>query len=204
MDALDRLAARLAEILSAGGRGDPGRSVEIAEIFQTLVPYRRVRDEAGLDTAEDYELALLRLLAGERGYAKGDVAMQERITLELEEAVPDLTLYKAFARSRVTLVDGAIPSRASAGAAIPAAASGASPVSSSEGEVPRPTQRTVTSEPGERCRYCSQELPQGRRLTYCPHCGQNLTVLQCPACSTEMEMGWKFCVTCGRSAAAPA
>jgi hypothetical protein len=33
---------------------------------------------------------------------------------------------------------------------------------------------------------------------FCPHCGQNLTVVQCPACSAELEIGWKFCPTCGR------
>ncbi|MFL5578800.1 MAG: zinc ribbon domain-containing protein, partial [Gemmatimonadaceae bacterium] len=48
------------------------------------------------------------------------------------------------------------------------------------------------------CRYCGGTLPDGRRITYCPHCGQNLTVRQCPACSTELELGWRFCVTCGR------
>lgn len=50
------------------------------------------------------------------------------------------------------------------------------------------------------CRYCAGPLPEGRRITYCPHCGQNLTVRQCPACSTELEVGWRFCVTCGRQA----
>ena len=49
------------------------------------------------------------------------------------------------------------------------------------------------------CRYCGGALPVGRKVTFCPHCGQNLTVRHCPACSSELEIGWKFCVTCGRS-----
>jgi predicted amidophosphoribosyltransferase len=49
------------------------------------------------------------------------------------------------------------------------------------------------------CRYCGGVLPEGRRITFCPHCGQNLTIQHCPACSTELELGWKFCTTCGRS-----
>jgi hypothetical protein len=62
------------------------------------------------------------------------------------------------------------------------------------------SQRTTTAaEQGEKCRYCSGALPTGRNLTYCPHCGQDLTVHHCPACSTELEVGWKFCVTCGRN-----
>lgn len=52
---------------------------------------------------------------------------------------------------------------------------------------------------GGSCRYCSGALPEGRRIVFCPHCGQNLTIQHCPACSTELEMGWKFCTTCGRA-----
>jgi hypothetical protein len=41
-------------------------------------------------------------------------------------------------------------------------------------------------------------MPAGLSAMFCPHCGQNLTVTQCPACSAEPEIGWKFCPTCGR------
>jgi predicted RNA-binding Zn-ribbon protein involved in translation (DUF1610 family) len=51
---------------------------------------------------------------------------------------------------------------------------------------------------GGNCRYCNGALPSGRRTVFCPHCGQNLTIQRCPACGTELEMGWKFCITCGR------
>lgn len=50
------------------------------------------------------------------------------------------------------------------------------------------------------CRYCGGELPDGREVNFCPHCGQNLTVKQCPACGAEMEIDWRFCVICGRQA----
>jgi hypothetical protein len=53
---------------------------------------------------------------------------------------------------------------------------------------------------GERCRSCSGILPEGRSITFCPHCGQNLTTMNCPACGSELELGWKFCPTCGRPA----
>jgi predicted amidophosphoribosyltransferase len=48
------------------------------------------------------------------------------------------------------------------------------------------------------CRYCGGDLPAGRAITFCPHCGQNMTVMQCPACSAELEVDWHFCPTCGR------
>jgi predicted amidophosphoribosyltransferase len=63
-------------------------------------------------------------------------------------------------------------------------------------------QRVITVSAGGSCRYCGGALPEGRRITYCPHCGQNLTIQHCPACGTELEIGWKFCTTCGRSVAA--
>jgi hypothetical protein len=37
-------------------------------------------------------------------------------------------------------------------------------------------------------------------VRFCPHCGQDLSVLRCGACSAELEPGWKFCVACGRAA----
>jgi Double zinc ribbon len=60
--------------------------------------------------------------------------------------------------------------------------------------------QTIVPQSGEQCRYCSGALPAGRRITFCPHCGQNLTVINCMACGTELELGWKFCTTCGRQA----
>ena len=43
-------------------------------------------------------------------------------------------------------------------------------------------------------------LPGGRHISFCPHCGQDLTIAHCPACGSELERGWKFCVICGRGA----
>jgi Double zinc ribbon len=57
---------------------------------------------------------------------------------------------------------------------------------------------TIVPQVGDQCRYCSGSLPAGRRITFCPHCGQNLTIINCLACGTELELGWKFCTTCGR------
>ena len=50
------------------------------------------------------------------------------------------------------------------------------------------------------CHYCGSALPRGRAVTFCPYCGQDLTLRQCPACSAELDIGWHFCVSCGRRA----
>lgn len=72
--------------------------------------------------------------------------------------------------------------------------------------LPDPTS-TVAADVGAKlarpgCRYCGQQLPHGREVRFCPHCGQDLAVRRCGACSAELEPGWKFCVACGRAATA--
>jgi predicted RNA-binding Zn-ribbon protein involved in translation (DUF1610 family) len=67
---------------------------------------------------------------------------------------------------------------------------------------PSITPRPVVPQAGERCRSCNEVLPAGRAITFCPHCGQNVTTMNCPACGSELEVGWKFCPTCGRPAGA--
>ncbi len=57
---------------------------------------------------------------------------------------------------------------------------------------------TASVDRGGPCPFCTHALPAGRAVTFCPHCGMNVTVAQCPACSSEVEPGWHYCVTCGR------
>ena len=51
--------------------------------------------------------------------------------------------------------------------------------------------------------FVAANFRRAGKLTFCPHCGLNLTVRQCPACSTELDVNWRFCVTCGRGADVP-
>lgn len=69
------------------------------------------------------------------------------------------------------------------------------------GGISSPGTGSIVPNAGERCRSCDGELPEGRAITFCPHCGQNLTTMNCPACGSELELGWNFCPTCGRPAA---
>ena len=58
----------------------------------------------------------------------------------------------------------------------------------------RPTSRR---ESGFRCSYCGGRLPGSRPVNFCPHCGQNQSTTRCPECQSELELGWRHCVTCG-------
>jgi hypothetical protein len=198
-DPLDRLAAAIVRQLEG-----TGRETTVHAIIHTLVPYRRWRDALGVESAEEYELTVVRLLAGERGYAEVSNAVRAHCADELLKPAPDLAVYRAHRDEPVTVhrapaVSFPAPDRPSATRA-PAPVAPASPPQ--EPAVPVPSPRTMTAEDlGGHCRYCSKDLPAGCRLTFCPHCGQNLTTLRCPACSTELDLAWKFCVTCGRGLA---
>ena len=44
--------------------------IQLADIHQSLVPYRTHRGVLGVETNQDYEMVVLRFLSGERGYAR--------------------------------------------------------------------------------------------------------------------------------------
>lgn len=252
MDDLDRMHRRLVQNIRANFSDLLARPFEVAELYTTLVPYRHNRRELELETNQDYELALLRLLSGERGYLIGDPQMQADLRAEIESPNPDLTKFRAYSTTMVALApDGArtveppvVRRPGSGGTAAIAPGAGAPPPQAAMAErptlgvpelppaasranppappaappPPRAAAAPVNSAPaapppatlsatGQRsivasgsCRYCGGELPEGRNITFCPHCGQNLTVLNCPACGTELDVSWQFCTTCGRAA----
>ena len=101
-----------------------------------------------------------------------------------------------------TLATQPTPRRSGASSSGASAAPTPAPRGSAAPVPARPPQ-TVVPQTGEQCRYCNGALPTGRRITFCPHCGQNLTVVNCLACGTELELGWKYCTTCGRPVAIP-
>jgi hypothetical protein len=47
------------------------------------------------------------------------------------------------------------------------------------------------------CLYCGDLLPAGRAVRFCPHCGQRQTPPECPHCHSDVEPGWRHCVSCG-------
>lgn len=275
MDELDRLYRRLVQNIRAGFPELFTRGFEVSQLYQQIVPYRTNRRELGFDSNEEYELAVMQLLAGLRGYLVGDAELQKAMRTELASPNPDLAAFRVFATATVSLAPealralekrsaggdlGTVPSSLSpseqavlAGRAtesvevtgesttIPtreAAAPPPPPPAPRPPAVPPPAPARIVSAPppaparpplgasapprsatplaptappmaaprssphpataGEACRYCGGVLPDGRRVTFCPNCGHNLTVQHCPACSTELEVGWKFCITCGR------
>jgi len=237
MDELDRMFRRLVQNIRTGFPELLTRPFEVAQLYQQIIPYRLNRREIGLESAEEYELTLTKLLSGSRTLLLGDEEMQHALRAELESPNPDLTAFRAFATSMVSLAPDALraldaqpalrpptgpsgvvvaPRSASEQAAMAARATeevsvGArrAPEAAMPAKTqPAPSRRTpiaTDTSPSavdqNGCRYCGGTLPDGRDVIFCPHCGHNLTVKHCPACSAELELGWKYCITCGREVA---
>ncbi len=194
MDAVDRMFQVLVAALRKTNPALLTSPFTVADVHQHIIPYRHFRHELGLPSNHEYELTLMSLLSGERGYLDVDERLRDALRIELASSTPEPSRVRDFADAQVSLNVAALgdpghsaPAASSAAASKQAGASTATPVSS-------PSQGA-----GGTCRYCGGELPTGRALNYCPHCGQNLQVHHCPACGAELESGWRFCVACGKS-----
>jgi hypothetical protein len=229
MDELDLLFQRLVRAVRDQRPEYLSRPFEVSELI-AFVPYRAVRTEIGVETNEDYAHALTRLLAGERGYLFADDLLQDDLKAELASPNPDLEAHKAYLNARVSLAQERArllleqdtangltapmpptvnpappppPITPKAASPVRLTDSGPRPVARPTAGTPRPLDASADApahagRPG--CKYCGQPLPDGRDVQFCPHCGQNLKMSRCAACSAELEPGWKFCVACGRAA----
>lgn len=216
MDELDRMFRRLVHNVRSGFPDLLTQPFEVSILHTQLIPYRLNRRELGIDSAEEYELTLMRLLSGARGLLSGENDLQAAMKAELESPNPDLSAFRAWGTSLVSLSAAAVRSVDGEGAVTAGARTGGRqavlagrateelPAPLAPDSAPRQAQSAVVVPPAlarthaGSCRYCGGELPDGRDVHFCPHCGQNLTVKQCPACSTELEVEWQFCITCGR------
>lgn len=259
MDDLDRVFHRLVSNIRHRHPEYLTLPFTVQELYETLIPYRHHRRELGIETNQDYEIAVTRLLSGERDYLMADPEMRDKLEAELASPHFDTGAFREFALARVSLAPEAlrriraltVPTAETAAAAAEGA-SGAATGASSTSATPAP--RSAASEappaagavasgaavsgsptpagfsatfplssapsepaapepppaPGEipsianmsvpeGCPFCGGTLPEGRTVIYCPNCGNNLSVSRCPACGGELEKGWKFCVTCGRT-----
>lgn len=95
---------------------DPQRlrtAFQVAELYQTIIPYRTHRSRLGFDSNEDYEMAVLRLLAGEGSYASVDPPeAHDALAAEAAAVNPDPGIVREYAGAMVQLaraaVDGAL------------------------------------------------------------------------------------------------
>lgn len=227
MDNVDRMYRHLVRTVRSRFPQYLTQAFDVGELHQTVLPYRHHRRELGLETNEDYEITLTELLSGARDYLIVDDRMRDALKAQLASVNPDPSAFKQYANASVALSPAALRSLEAGpiealtprSMAVPASelptkptltprprtltpgVSGvATPRLSGSGPQPVPAMTSMVPAAGERCRACDQELPPERPITFCPHCGQNVTTMNCTACGSELELGWKFCPTCGRPA----
>ena len=200
MDALDRMFAVLVRNLRAKQPALLTGPISVADLHQQILPYRHFRRELGIETNQEYELVLMELLTGARGYLDVDERLRDELGKELASLSPEPSRVRDFADAQVSINPQAL---SKIPAPAPLAGDGAGGLDVRTGSDAReyaPPPGMVRAATGSRCRYCGGDLPSTRAMNYCPHCGQNLQVLNCPACGAEVEAGWKFCVVCGKTA----
>jgi hypothetical protein len=185
LDDLDRLAFRLSRTIRTQYPQLLAQGFTLGDLEERLLPFRDVRREMADGGTDAFETALLRLVAGDRGYLDAEPALQGACRSALAFPSPTLAMVRAWATSTLRLA----------------------PTSGDDADgcelFPAPSSWSLPDHAAETvahrcCRYCDNKLPQGRAITFCPHCGLDLTKRQCPACSTELDVHWRFCVTCGR------
>ncbi len=223
MDDLDRLAFRLARTIRQQYPQLQERGFTLADLEERLLLHREARREMADGGAAAWERTVLRLLSGERRYVHAPPEVQHASRQALDSPSPTLALVRQFSsaslwvgealstvgseRTSSSVEDASlssslsspeksqIGSHLSAGVRVPVEAASTLRADASGERAPR---RTTPC-----CRFCGGHLPDARRVTFCPHCGIDQTKRQCPACSTELDASWRFCVTCGRSADLP-
>lgn len=187
IDALERMFQVLVRTMRERHQPALTAPFTVGDLYQQILPFRHFRRELRLETNREYDLLLMELLTGARGFLDVDEQLRDVFSKEMHAASPDPARVRDFAEANVSLNAAAQKKVADAPAELRERRN--------SGVVRRPTPRPNVPA----CRYCAGELPDGRALNFCPHCGQNLQILNCPGCGAEVELGWKFCVSCGKS-----
>ena len=212
-----RLVANLAE-------SDPSRlhhPLPLEEVKGSIVPYRSNRRALHLESSEDYELILLRLCAGEGGFVRTEPEeARVQFVEEVRSPNPDLDVLGRF--ENVLLSLRSEPLARALGPEpdpdlpfAPAAPLPAPPLAGldlpeldpidpldelEQQDLVEAGDETATSADPQ-CLYCGGSLPGDRPVRYCPHCGQRQAPPECPQCHSEVEPGWRHCVSCGTALA---
>ncbi len=105
MDPLRRFARTLVQRLSET-QGGAHRAVSVEEVRSRLLPYRAYRSVLRLESVEEYDLVVLRLVGEEKGFVRTLPPLAaERCRAEAASAVPNLDLLDQLAE--VTIQIGA-------------------------------------------------------------------------------------------------
>lgn len=231
MTTLEPLFRLLVRTLSERQPARVHQPISINELMDSILPYRLVRRELSVDSAEDYETLLLRLCAGEGDFVQAEPATQAALDAELKKPLADLALLRVYGDTHLVLRTDPLltamddrpeeryappGSRTSPPPEAPEAAEQEEgpddawlpdPVFEANASVVTPRVPDVPDVPPAaadktqvRCPFCGGLLPPRMAINFCPHCGMGQDVGSCRACGADMDVGWRYCVSCGEEA----
>src|SRR5678816_15033 len=103
MDDVERMYRHLVRTIRSTSPQLLTQPFQVADLYATILPYRLHRRDLGLETNQDYEMAMLELLSGARNYLVVENRMREVLGASLKSSNPDPQLIREFASSRVSL-----------------------------------------------------------------------------------------------------
>jgi hypothetical protein len=183
---LERFFERLVRNLAAIDLQRVKQPVPVLDIKTSIMPYRTNRRALGLESSEEYEELLVRLVAQEDELVvtnPPDVA--DWCARQMASLTPDLSGIPGQAAATVTVNPQAL-SRVLGSTAAESLAKAASEMQKGHAFGP------------EKCPHCSAQLPDNRAVNFCPACGRSVTLIPCDSCGADLEPGWRFCTNCGQ------
>jgi hypothetical protein len=212
VDDLERFFRQIVRNLAATDPARLHRPLRLTDLRESIVPYRANRRALQLESSEDYELVLMRLCAGEGGFARTEPAeVRAEFEIEVGSSNPDLEIVRKYENAVVSLQPKPLALALNPQPGIAFAPPDHSVRSSMSEETAATLPELPSVEPlgtdaesavagGHhipQCGLCGWELPTGRVVNFCPHCGGSQVLARCPACQSEIEAGWRHCVSCG-------
>lgn len=186
MTDLERFFERLVRNLAAIDLQRIKQPVPVLDIKTSIMPYRTNRRALGLESSEEYEELLVRLVAEEGGLVSTNPPeVAEWCSRQMSSLTPDLSGIPGQAAASITVSPQAV-------ARILGATAGESVTKADAG------QRTRALFGPEKCPHCQAGLPDNRAVNFCPECGRSVAHIPCDACGADLEPGWRFCSNCGQ------
>jgi hypothetical protein len=160
----------------------------VLDIKTTIMPYRTNRRALGLESTEEYEELLVRLVAQEGELVVTNPAdVAEWCARQMASLTPDLSGIPGQAAATVTVNPQALTRLLGSTAAETLAKAGAND-----------KKKLVAAFGPEKCPHCQATLPENRAVNFCPACGRSVTLIPCDSCGADLEPGWRFCTNCGQ------
>jgi hypothetical protein len=222
MDDVERMYRHLVRTIRTTSPHLLTQPFQVADLYATILPYRLHRRELGLETNQDYEMAMLELLSGARGYLVVENRMREVLGASAKSPNPDPQLIREFASSRVSLAPDAVrkidPDALPASAELAPTAPAGVPVAEAEtgplraaggGGGAAPTPPISTAPPARTSGTAVSPTPAATRRPSrpiylaqdgeCPHCAGALpggrAIKFCPHCGQDLTV--QHCPACG-------